>query len=366
MLTVEQSGSARPCRPPRYLCDQHTHLITKMAKEKLLVASTTPVDLDDSDKKKSTESESSKAESKEDESKELAEEETTKDDKEERDEDKTEDKETETTAVKPKGPESKELKQEEEGGAPPPPERPLSPLSRVKKDLQDAFPNVEEKYVQAVLIASQGQADPAFNALLYILDPTFVPDITPPAPPVPPKQELTDDELLARKLQKEFEREDRKRRAQHRRKNQQPVQGDESPDEIDHLKESFTQGFEEAKTTINGWVLGLSKKFSQEPDSQNRAQGPKLFGALGGLSFNQNQRAKRFDEDPEILSLDFNQKVNLEQDKPPLLPKREKSPGQKEEPKWQPLNSDVPVTLDAFLVTDSEDEEPATATTNKK
>lgn len=323
-----------------------------MAKDKLLVASTTPVELDETDKKQDTESKSTKDVSEKEESKELDE--------------ATEPKEPETTAIQPKEPEpeAETLKTEEDEDVPPRPERPLSPLSRVKKDLQDAFPNIEEKYVQAVLIASQGQADPAFSALLYLLDPTYVPDITAPVPPpVPPKQELTDDELLARKLQKEFEREDRKRRSRQRRQTQ-PERGDESPDEIEQLKESFSQGFEEAKTTINGWVLGLSKKFSQEPQGQNPKQSPKLFGALGGLSFNQNQRGKRFDEDPEILSLDFSHKVNVEQDKPPLLPKRENRPEQKDESKWQPLNSDVPVTLDAFLVTDSEDEEPAAAATN--
>lgn len=344
-----------------------------MAKDKLLVASTTPVDLDETDQKKSTDSKETKDGSEKDESKELddvaSEEAETKESETKESETKEhETKEPETNAIQPKEPESEtqKLKMEENDDAPPRPERPLSPLSRVKKDLQDAFPNIEEKYVQAVLVASQGQADPAFSALLYLLDPTYVPDITAPVPPpVPPKQELTDDELLARKLQKEFEREDRKRRSRHRRQNQ-PAPGDESPDEIDQLKESFSQGFEEAKTTINGWVLGLSKKFSQEPQGQNPTQSPKLFGALGGLSFNQNQRGKRFDEDPEILALDFSHKVNVEQDKPPLLPKRETRPEQKDESKWQPLNSDVPVTLDAFLVTDSEDEEPAGATNTTK
>ncbi|QRG40705.1 hypothetical protein FDK38_005193 [Candidozyma auris] len=358
-----------------------------MAKEKLSVAPTTPIDLDEvddsakdtkaetSDKKPETDKESeSKDEVKDDKDEE-------KEDKKEDTKDKNEDKEEKEDKSSGKG---SSKKADEESDAPPPPARPLSPLSQVKKDLKDAFPQIEDKYIQAILIASQGQPDPAFNALLYLSDPTYTPDIAIPAPPpVPPKQQdLTDDELLARQLQKEFEREERRRRSQHRKKSAPPP-GEESPDEIEQLKETFTQGFEEAKSTINGWVSGLSRKFSQDPNEnqnrsgqnrgQNRTQSPKLFGALGGSSFNQNQRAKRFDEDPEILSSDFHDHVNLHSEKAPSLPKRER-PKEEEQHKWQPLNSDVPVTSDAFLVTDSEDEEPsntatgaaATSTTDSK
>lgn len=237
---------------------------------------------------------------------------------------------------------------EETENAPPEPARPLSPASRVRKDLQDAFPQIEEKYIQAVLIASSGKPEPAFNALLYILDPTFTPEPFSASfsEPVAKTVTLTDDELLARQLQKEFEKEDRRRHS--RRKQAAPVPEDDSPDEFDQLKETFTQGFEEAKTTLNSWVSGLSKKLS--PEEQ---QSPKLFGALGGSSFKNDSRTQKFDEDPEILALDFTRKVDLRGDKPPLLPKRDRE----REDKWQPLNSDVPVTLDAFLVTDLEDED---------
>ena len=97
--------------------------------------------------------------------------------------------------------------------------------------MKQAFPNIEEKYIIATLIASQGNPDPAFNALLYISDPTFKPEIPVSKPPalafinnqlvlvavVETKKELTDDELLARKLQKEFELEDERNRRNRRR-----------------------------------------------------------------------------------------------------------------------------------------------------
>lgn len=255
---------------------------------------------------------------------------------------------------------------DEQEDLPPPPPRPLSPGSQIKKELKDAFPQIEDKYIEAVLIASEGRADPAFTALLYLLDPSFKPEpvVAARSEPAPKQPTLTDDEVLARQLQKEFEREDRRRRSHgHRQKHLPPAPADDSPDEFDQIKESFTQGFEEARTTLNSWVSGISKKFSQDdaepgqrPQAQRPGQSPKLFGALGGSSFNTNTRkSKSFDEDPEILALDFSKKVDLDEDNGPQLPKRESHP--KKEDKWQPLNSDVPVTSDAFLVTDLEDED---------
>ena len=245
--------------------------------------------------------------------------------------------------------------------APPPPPRPISPVTQITKDLKDAFPNIEDKYITAVLVASEGKLDPAFNALLYISDPTFKPDIPVPsasAGPPPPPKGLTDDEKLARKLQKEFEREDRRQRAARdaRRKGRpvppRPQDSDESPDEFGQIKETFTQGFEEARSTLNGWVSGLTRKFQEPNDQSGTNQSPKLFGALGGSSFNSSERKSGFDKDPEILSNDFHTKISMkdEQETAPQLPKRREN-------KWQPLNPDVPVNLDAFLVTDSEDEE---------
>lgn len=247
--------------------------------------------------------------------------------------------------------------------APPRPQRPLSPIAQIKKELREAFPQIEDKYIQACLIASGGRADPAFSALLYLLDPSYEPEIeqAPPLPSQRPVAALTDDELLARQLQKEFDKEERKRRARaSQRSNRGPdPAGEESPDEFEQLKESFTQGFEEAKLTLNSWVSGISKNFSGEDKpaggSSGGAQNPKLFGALGGSSFNKNtQRATNFDDDPEILSLNFQRNLDMRDLAPAATGKPQPV---KKDTKWQPLNSDVPMSSDAFLVTDSEDED---------
>lgn len=309
---------------------------------------------------------------------------------------------------------NEEIVGNEESGAPPPPPRPVSPASMIKKDLKDAFPNIEDKLITAVLIASQGNVDPAFNALLYISDPSFQPEIPTPVTTQPQtksgnvkKGTLTDDELLARKLQQEFELKDRRRRSRHEEKQRRRRGGgdrqhpqlndydDDSTDEFGQIKESFTQGFEEARTTLNGWVSGIAKKFQEPADgdihqSQKQSQSAgsantKLFGALGGSSFNFNNNNKqktnsRFDEDPQIISNNFHEQINLNDhdvDDAPSLPKRQGqgAPNSQQKSqqsdtysesnkKWQPLNSDVPVNSDAFLVTDSEDEDTGVANYN--
>ncbi|EGW35088.1 uncharacterized protein SPAPADRAFT_131594 [Spathaspora passalidarum NRRL Y-27907] len=275
---------------------------------------------------------------------------------------------------------------ESEEQAPVQPPRPVDPIEQITKDLKDAFPNIEDKIITACLIASQGNPDPAFNALLYISDPSFKPEI--PAPQtsssttksVDTTKTLTDDELLARKLQKEFELEDDRRRRAARRKGShpQPKQSrrhsedfDDSPDEFEQIKETFSQGLEEARTTLNGWVSGIAKKIdgvtNSAPPKVPSKENPKLFGALGGSSFENRRRTTKFDEDPEILTNDFHDKIQLSNndegdEHAPPKPARPSTEGKIPQPeneagkKWQPLESEVPASSDAFLVTDSEDE----------
>ena len=50
--------------------------------------------------------------------------------------------------------------------APPKPPRPLSPMQQNKVTLKEAFPSVDDNVIEAVLMASSGNIEPAFNALL--------------------------------------------------------------------------------------------------------------------------------------------------------------------------------------------------------
>ena len=56
--------------------------------------------------------------------------------------------------------------QDAEGDAPPQPPRPADPREQAEVTLIEAFPSIDTKVVKAVLTASGGQLEPAFNALL--------------------------------------------------------------------------------------------------------------------------------------------------------------------------------------------------------
>lgn len=69
---------------------------------------------------------------------------------------------------------NKPTKSEDKPPSPPPkPPRPLSPFSQNHLTLSEAFPTVEPNVVRAVLIASSGLVDPAFNGLLSLTDPDY-------------------------------------------------------------------------------------------------------------------------------------------------------------------------------------------------
>jgi hypothetical protein len=53
-----------------------------------------------------------------------------------------------------------------EDEAPPKPPRPLSPQQQAENTLKEAFPSIDTAVVKAVLMASGGRVEPAFNALL--------------------------------------------------------------------------------------------------------------------------------------------------------------------------------------------------------
>lgn len=98
--------------------------------------------------------------------------------------------------------------------APPKPPRPLSPQQQAENTLRDAFPSIEASVVKAVLRASGGKVEPAFNALLGMSDPDAVEPAPPPQPPrrqqspVPPtstqQDQLAADERYARQLAEHY------------------------------------------------------------------------------------------------------------------------------------------------------------------
>lgn len=96
--------------------------------------------------------------------------------------------------------------QDDEEQAPQKPPRPLSPQAHAEATLIEAFPSIDTKVVKAVLAASGGKVEPAFNALLGMSDPNYEQDMAPP--PVPrkaqPMSQLEADELYARQLAEQY------------------------------------------------------------------------------------------------------------------------------------------------------------------
>ncbi|KAG7134495.1 CUE domain-containing protein 5 like [Verticillium longisporum] len=74
-----------------------------------------------------------------------------------------------------------------------PPTKPPRPLTEAQKNeaiLKEAFPGIDATVIRAVLTASRGQIDPAFNALLEMTDPDAAQrepseEAPPPQPPRP-------------------------------------------------------------------------------------------------------------------------------------------------------------------------------------
>ncbi|KAK9365471.1 hypothetical protein V1509DRAFT_378197 [Lipomyces kononenkoae] len=183
---------------------------------------------------------------------------------------------------------------------PPPsrPPRPLSPMSQAHKTLKEAFPDIDESIVKAVLIASGGQVHPAFNALLSMSDPAFKPDL--PARPVPQKQQparnaqLEADEAYARRLAAELNGGSQQRSSRRPQAEAQRGQFDKRPDQrsrqsqdgngseyydydndsdrnrsffdddLPIIKDNLIQGFNETRTRVNEWVANFRKKLDGE------------------------------------------------------------------------------------------------------
>lgn len=104
--------------------------------------------------------------------------------------------------------------QEQEGEEAPParPPRPMSPHAQAEATLIEAFPSIDTKVVKAVLTASSGQVEPAFNALLGMSDPSFVAEQPPPPQPARPARrpqqpmsQMESDELYARQLAEQYD-----------------------------------------------------------------------------------------------------------------------------------------------------------------
>ncbi|KAI6714426.1 hypothetical protein JHW43_003086 [Diplocarpon mali] len=218
---------------------------------------------------------------------------------------------------------------EDEGPAKPP--RPLSPQQQAENTLKEAFPSIDIAVVKAVLIASGGRVEPAFNALLGMSDPDAVREQTPPPqPPRPaaphtgstPQSQLEADEQYARQLAEHYgggyaprstSRGEAPRRQQTGlRPNEHQEERNFIDDDLPIIKENLKKGFLETQSKVNGWITTLKKKIDGEDEDET----PRYQGYNAGSSnaqyhsrrSNDGRRSgdyNRYDADPQVLSDDF-------------------------------------------------------------
>ncbi|KAL6901356.1 hypothetical protein GGI43DRAFT_375754 [Trichoderma evansii] len=206
-------------------------------------------------------------------------------------------------------------RQDSEGPAPPPkPPRPVSEAQKNQITLKEAFPTVDDNVIKAVLRASGGQVEPAFNALLEMTDPEAVlNEVPPPQPPRPSRSQIEADELYARQLAEQYdnvgayEARTSNRGGNARTRAQPGYDGEERErnfidDDLPIIRENLRQGFVETQTKVNGWISMMKKKIEEnfdESEGASHEDGPQY--RHGGPS----NRSTDYDADPQVLSDDF-------------------------------------------------------------
>jgi hypothetical protein len=244
--------------------------------------------------------------------------------------------------------------------APPKPPRPLSPRQEAEKTLQEAFPTIDAAVVKAVLTASGGNVEPAFNALLGKKLKSHQNDLTetgmsdpdshskeaeaPPQPPRPdraPRSQIESDELYARQLAEHYsgtgpQSQRRGRTDQYtnipRARKETGLKPNELYDDREHsfidgesrtvfqvlanrkddlpvIRENLRKGFLETQFKVNRWVSDLKKKIDGEDEmgsssgTQGYSQQP--YPRRSGDYVRRSADRERYDADPKVLGDDF-------------------------------------------------------------
>ncbi|KAI1753850.1 hypothetical protein F4782DRAFT_496009 [Xylaria castorea] len=216
------------------------------------------------------------------------------------------------------------------------PPRPITTQQKNEQILKEAFPSIDATVIKAVLAASGGQIDPAFNALLGMSDPDAVqndPPREPAPPPKPPRpvnraplSQMEADELYARQLAEHYDNAGAyEARTMNRSPGGQPrrqatgLKPNEMydrehnfiDDELPVITENIRKGFLETQTKVNSWFTTLKKKIDGEYDSEEDETQPSKHhphggpGRRSGEGSRQSTDYHRYDADPQVLSDDF-------------------------------------------------------------
>ncbi|KAI0101838.1 hypothetical protein GGR51DRAFT_574459 [Nemania sp. FL0031] len=223
-----------------------------------------------------------------------------------------------------------------EDAPPTQPPRPLTTQQKNEQILKEAFPSIDVTVIKAVLTASGGQIDPAFNALLGMSDPDAVrndPPREPAPPPKPPRPanrapltQMEADELYARQLAEQYDNAgayeartmNRSPGGQYRRQatglrpnEMYDREHNFIDDDLPVITENIRKGFLETQTKVNSWFTNLKKKIDGEYDSEEDETQPSKHRPHGGPARRSGEGSRqstdyhRYDADPQVLSDDF-------------------------------------------------------------
>ncbi|KAI4167919.1 MAG: hypothetical protein LQ343_006789 [Gyalolechia ehrenbergii] len=249
--------------------------------------------------------------------------------------------------------------------APPKPPRPIHPLQQAENTLKEAFPSIDASVVKAVLRASGGNVEPAFNALLEMSDPDAQRN-EPTPPPQPPRRptasrsaaqsQMAADERYARQLAEHYNGAAAygAPRGGPRGRQNPPVTGplkigsrgheayDEDrersfiDDDLPVIRDNIKKGFLETQSKVNSWVANLKKKIDGEDEDDFQGHPPPAASAYNtgpprqssfGRSGDYPRRSAdhdRYDADPQVLGDDF---TNLQlRDHDAVPPRRSSRP----------------------------------------
>ncbi|OAA71254.1 UBA-like protein [Cordyceps fumosorosea ARSEF 2679] len=343
---------------------------------------------------------------------------------------------TKTAAVaRPTAPEDQPPAGEAHNAAPTepeaPPAKPPRPMSEAQKNeiiLKEAFPSVDQGVIKAVLRASGGNVEPAFNALLEMTDPDAAknePEEQPPArPPRPqgqaPISQVEADELYARQLAEHYDNvgayEARTSSLNRGGRSGHPEDDDREhsflDDDLPVIRENLRKGFLDTQTKVNGWIAGIRKKLEDSFDeTEERTQSEGQPFRRQGEASRRSGDYDRYDADPQVLSDDFagmrfssdghptnhplsnqglhrppppsksprpdgrrvgfkegHEEINMYDSSPKVPPKDNPAAAPGKASKWQPLSTVEPEPItdnDPFSLGDSEDEKEAKETKPK-
>lgn len=179
------------------------------------------------------------------------------------------------------------------------PPRPVDPQVQAQNTLIEAFPDIDSNVIKAVLVASGGKVEPAFNALLSMSDPNFkAEEAPPPQPPRPqPRSQLEQDEMYARQLAQHYQSQGGPEGAgghgARGRGRPRPNEPEREPsffdDELPEIRKNIEQGFKETQKTVTNWISNFAKKLDGgEIDEYDKYGNPQYTGRTGPPQQRQN------------------------------------------------------------------------------